>query len=280
MLVRCPRCQFVFASPFKAGNSSFYALAYTYTADKYPQNKWEYDETIRRLDHRFGQRNRYLEIGAGSGVFVKKLIPDFVRPEDATCFEYSSSGADAIHALGIQCLDHNFCNSSELEGRQFDIICLFQVLEHMADLDPLFAKLCELAAPQCDIFVAVPNPLRTEFQEQKGSILDLPPNHVGRWTPGCFEIIAKRFELVLIACQTNRSQSFVEKTKRFVKFTYQRRAQGKTMANRIEQIRNNNLRNLFRLFAAGLYAFGNVPGVLNCADPDLGDSLLAHFRKP
>jgi 2-polyprenyl-3-methyl-5-hydroxy-6-metoxy-1,4-benzoquinol methylase len=279
-LVCCSSCQFGFAVPFKSGSPDFYSLAYKYGADKYPRNKWEYDETIRMLQHRRSRQNRYLEIGAGSGAFVKKLIPDFVKPEDATCIEYSSNGAKAIRAMGIECLDQNVCSASELDGRKFDIICLFQVLEHMDDLDRFFERISDLAAPRCDIFIAVPNPLRTEYQELRGSILDLPPNHVGRWTCRCFEIIAQKFGLLLISCQVNRSQSFSEKAKRFIKFTYLRRTQEVTMANRIEQVRNTGLKKLLRLFASGFYAIGNILDIVRCREPELGDSLLAHLRKP
>jgi SAM-dependent methyltransferase len=279
-LVRCGRCQFVFAMPFTGGDSEFYFLAYTYGAEKYPRDKWEYDEAICCLAHRLGRRNRYLEIGAGSGAFVKKLIPDFVQPEDATCIEYSRNGSRAMRAMGIECLDQDVCAAPGLNGRQFDIICLFQVLEHMADLDRVFSRLYELAAPGCDIVIAVPNPLRTEFQELNGSVLDLPPNHVGRWTPRCFQIMTQRFGLSLVACSTNRTQSFQEKAKRFVKFTYQRRAQKASLANRVEQLRNPGLKMLFRMLVAGVYALEKLPVVLQCAHPELGDSLLAHLRRP
>ena len=145
-LVRCSNCQFVFAFPFRSGGAEFYSLAYTYGAEKYPREKWEYDETIRHLEHRRGRQNRYLEIGAGSGAFVRKVIPDFVEPASATCIEYSQNGLEALLAMGIQCLNQDVRSATELNGSQFDVICLFQVLEHMDDLDQLFTRLRQITS--------------------------------------------------------------------------------------------------------------------------------------
>jgi SAM-dependent methyltransferase len=278
-ILRCAGCQFAFASPLTAGDADFYALAYSFGAEKYPREKWEYDEAFRRLSHRRGRPNRFLEIGAGSGAFVSRLIPDFIEPSDAVCIEYSQNGAAALRSLGVQCLNQDVRSSPALDGRQFDIICMFQVLEHLADLDRLFTRLGQLAAPGCDIFIAVPNPRRSEFQELNGAILDMPPNHVGRWTPRSFEVIGKKFGFSLRYCATNRSQPFMDKAKRFVKFTYLHRAQSRTLANRVEQMSDRRIKMLFRVFVAGLYACQKRSAVFKCMNRNLGDALLVHFQK-
>ena len=45
------------------------------------------------------------------------------------------------------------------------------------------------------LFIAVPNPKCITFNEQNGSLLDTPPNHIGRWSPAAFQILGARHRL-------------------------------------------------------------------------------------
>lgn len=63
----------------------------------------------------------------------------------------------------------------------YDMVCLFQTLEHMAALDDVFAELRRLFAPGGSVFLSLPNGEAIAFQERTTGLWDMPPNHVGRW---------------------------------------------------------------------------------------------------
>jgi hypothetical protein len=69
---------------------------------------------------------------------------------------------------------------------------MFQTLEHMADLETLFAQIRSILAPQGSVFVSFPNAEATDFQESTTGLWDMPPNHVGRWTRTALERFAVR----------------------------------------------------------------------------------------
>jgi SAM-dependent methyltransferase len=126
--------------------------------------------------------------------------------ENIFCTEFSEYGRHQIENWGIKCVPKDI---RELSGQEYekcaDVICLFQVLEHMDGLDVLFEKLNWLLKPGGSIFIAVPNQNMIEFNELNGALLDMPPNHIGRWNRICFEIIGSRHNLTLEDYQVENS---------------------------------------------------------------------------
>ena len=104
-----------------------------------------------------------------------------------------------IRKENIECksMDVRDLSTSEFKG-SFDVICLFQVVEHLDRLDELFNKLSELLKEGGRIYIAVPNDLRIRFNERSGALPEMPPNHVGTWTKDAFQECAKRAGLRLI----------------------------------------------------------------------------------
>jgi SAM-dependent methyltransferase len=208
-VVRCSNCGFCFAVPYIAGDARFYSLAYD-RAD-YPSWKWEYQltyETLQAMAQRREQKSiMLLEIGAGNGAFIKRVAPALTPKECVLCTEYSDYGKAEISRYGITCLSEDIrsMRTEELES-QFDAICMFQVLEHMDGLDDLFGQLTMLARANGSLFVAVPNGRRIEFNELNGALLDMPPNHIGRWNKKCFEVMARRHGWAVIRHQVDRTK--------------------------------------------------------------------------
>lgn len=179
-VVRCRACGFAHAEPFVGGDAAFYGLAYDRT--HYPVDKWEHRVTLAALAALPGQPRTVLEIGAGDGAFLSRLPPHAFRLEDLFATEYSDYGRRAVQALGIRCEAVDVrALSPEHDGR-YDVICLFQVLEHLDRLDEVFARLAALARPGGSLFVGVPNDRCVAFFEQHGALLDMPPNHLSRWS--------------------------------------------------------------------------------------------------
>ena len=139
-----------------------------------------------------------IEIGAGDGAFAKKIANEILPKENILCTEFSEYGRDQIEKSGIKCVPKDIRALSGPEFEKFaDVICLFQVIEYMDRLDVLFEKLNWLLKPGGSVFIAVPNQNMIQFNELNGALLDMPPNHIGRWSKKCFDIIGKKHSFIV-----------------------------------------------------------------------------------
>lgn len=280
-VVRCSNCDLVFASPFVAGNGEFYNLAYPNAA--HPRNKWEYDRTVSALEQMNADGGNALEIGAAFGYFLEKVSPRFIRPESVVATEYHDVPRSALVTQGYQAFDcdirsHPF---DQFEGA-FSFLFMFQVLEHMDDMPGLIDRIGRLAAPHADLFIAVPEPAGIEYWERNGGALDMPPNHISRWSEQAFKAFAKRidFEIVEFAKENIGLSAFI---KADIGSSYLRRAQRPgSIANLVRSLPRSRTRKLLELAIALSAAPSRVPiwfAALRDRTELPGGSIWVHLRR-
>jgi SAM-dependent methyltransferase len=236
-VVQCDKCGFCYSNPYIAGDERFYYLAYPYAG--YPTWKWEFQLTYDVLNKLSKSDLRILEIGAGDGQFIKRIADEIVPKENVFCIEFSEYGRHLIEKLGVKCFSEDVINLSNAELEEsFDIVCMFQILEHMDRLDVLFQKLNWLLKRGGSLFIAVPNPRKIEFDELNGALLDMPPNHIGRWNKTCFEIIGKQNGFQVEDYKVENS-SFTSMARQFVIWRFlQKSKQSGSFENKIQTIKN------------------------------------------
>lgn len=182
-VVKCRSCDFVFAWPFIAGDSEFYNLAFD---DGYPSNKWEFNRTIECIQKRPDfLDSQVLEVGSGIGRFIEHLLEIGIPAGQIVSTEYSEKGINAIQKLGVKVISEDIRKIAEnkmLPSGYFDIVCIFQVVEHMDRLHELMQSMFSLLKPGGHLYIAVPNAARIQFNESNGGLLDIPPNHIGRYS--------------------------------------------------------------------------------------------------
>ena len=280
-VMRCTACGFGFAHPYVAGDESFYTLAYERTS--YPDWKWEYEQTLgvlRSLQAGFDEPPALLEVGAGDGAFVKRVAPSLTPKERVVCTEYSAYGRREIERYGIECLDRDVRDLPlDTYGGRFDVICLFQVLEHLDRLDALFEHLGALAAVRGHLFLAVPNDQRIAFNERSGALLDLPPNHIGRWTREAFEAIAGRHGWRIEAHEIE-PEGPRAKAANFAEFRYMRvRQSAGALAQRAERL-PQPIRRPAQAALAVAYALGRPRALAELVrTPGLGNHQWVHLSR-
>lgn len=256
-VVTCAACQFGFSFPFVAGDSKFYRLAFS--GEGYPPWKWEFQVTLDTLKKLFARDFTLLEVGAGNGAFVRAVAPVLTPKQNIVCTEFSNAGRRAITDYGISCLDQDVrvLDLREYGGR-FDVVCMFQVLEHMDSLDQLFRALQEITCPGAHLFIGVPDASRIQFNELNGALLDMPPNHIGRWQRSAFEALAGQYGWTLQEYRLDPGASYWKKVKTFMIYRYLRLTQdSSTTAHRIEQMKNLLLRRALQMLAIPLYGLGS-----------------------
>lgn len=202
-VIECSDCSFTYADPFIAGDYLFYNIMRHGEAvvDGDVNNAeiwdWEFEEARKCISTITDEHAnpKLLEVGASTGGFIKRIAKELIDKNDILCLEYSEVGVSEIKKLGIeaQSMDvRELANEEKLKGK-FDIVCLFQVFEHLDNYDKLFEAFDYLTAKGASLIMAVPNGERIKFNELNGGLLDLPPNHLGRFNKKSFEMISKKY---------------------------------------------------------------------------------------
>ncbi len=195
--VECSNCTLDFAIPFVAGTKELYSLFYN-APEKGGSINWEHILAKNLIIKKFGIKNladkHVLEFGAGDGAFVKSIAKIGFEPKNITCTESSENCIKALNDAGVKCL-HNelsLLNTAEYENK-FNIIVLFQVLEHLDKIDDVFKTINHISTKNSSLLIAVPNNIIRRYYEKNGIFLDVPPVHISRWNKQSFNFIAKKY---------------------------------------------------------------------------------------
>jgi SAM-dependent methyltransferase len=190
VLHRCTDCMFGFPVPYVAGDAEFYNLA-SGGSQNYPTWRWEFGLTLVELP----RANVILECGAGTGEFLRR-VSGYRR----IALEYDEGALSKLRALGIEAFAQDI---TEFEAHA-DVVCLFQTLEHLAPIDNVFSALRQVLSARGDLFVSVPNGAAIDVQERITGLMDMPPNHVGRWYPETIEAACRKFGFDLVRLEVDR----------------------------------------------------------------------------
>ncbi len=176
-IMQCRLCTFAFGDPFIGGNENFYRILHEQMG--YPPWRWDYDVALAHPRIRSLAGGRALDIGAGSGVFLESLGSAW----ECHAVESSEITRGVLTRKGIPA--HASLESPALQALRgsFDLITLFQVLEHVAEFYPLLRSCRDLLKPGGVLFITVPDGDDMAAQEHMTGCPDLPPNHINRWSP-------------------------------------------------------------------------------------------------
>jgi hypothetical protein len=180
-------------------------------------------------------------------------------------------------AIGVDIRDEAF----PADLGPFDFVFVFQVLEHLDRIDAAFARLAELTTMQGHVFIAVPNLRRIAFNEQHGALLDMPPNHIGRWTIEAFNRVGERHGFCIVEMEHERC-GLMDLAKQDAVSRYLRRAQEpQSLANRVRSRRRSRPRRIaeFAVIASVWPSRLSAWGAALSGLSELGESLWIHMRK-
>lgn len=185
---RCESCQLEYFEPEIFGDADFYARL-SKNPWYYEQSKWEYDvaaDIVARL-----RPETLLEIGCGNGHFIEKISSLGVNIEGV---DINQNAVSVCKSKGLKVDNVNVFDIQ----KSFDIVVLFEVLEHMEDAKGLFDLLVtNLIKPKGFLIIAVPNP-DGYLREIDVNLLDMPPHHNSCWGLKCFEELSARYGLTLV----------------------------------------------------------------------------------
>jgi SAM-dependent methyltransferase len=188
-LYKCQTTGYRFWRPVGvAGDEQFYRDLSAAWPQYYPDWRWEYQHVPARVK----RGDRLLEIGSGRGYFLR-FIEERVK---------SATGLE----LNREAIVEKVCRAAVLPmtieaiaaqaGEKFDVVCSFQVLEHIPQPDA-FLRACVAALAPCgQLILSTPNSDHVAFQ-RKEDAFDLPPHHIGHFSLEVYAKLAKLYGLEL-----------------------------------------------------------------------------------
>jgi 2-polyprenyl-3-methyl-5-hydroxy-6-metoxy-1,4-benzoquinol methylase len=189
-LYRCSATGYeFFHPPGLAGLSTFYEEMQRFPWYYVP---WKWEHQIAKSYLQDGER--VLEVGCGFGFFLKRVSEDM--KVSCTGLEFNDKARSAGMFNNI--LSESIQVYAEHNPEGADMVCTFQVLEHVYDVASFLNACCAALAPGGLLVISVPNN-DSNIQYDKRNVLNMPPHHMGLWRADSLASLVNHFPLVLEA---------------------------------------------------------------------------------
>lgn len=197
LFVNCNDCDLKFYYPPLTGDSKFYDELQEYH-NYYLNIKAEYTEGAKYIS----TTDEILEIGCGEGSFK-----NFINCRTYTGLEFSDTAIKKATAKGLFVLKQQIEEYAPLNKEKFDVVCCFQVLEHVEDPENFIKQSLACLKHGGKFIIAVP--CEDSFIKQAINFyLNMPPHHISRWTDKSLKNIALLHNLELSSLIHEPLQSF------------------------------------------------------------------------
>lgn len=131
-IVRCEKCSLVRSSPIldEASINRLYAESEFIFSDEAPYAAETYIKLVLKLSEKYGVKvERLLEIGCSTGFLLEKALGAGIAEvtgfePSRQCFEHATAGVKK-HII------NDVFEMEKLRGREFDVACTFQVIDHL-----------------------------------------------------------------------------------------------------------------------------------------------------
>jgi SAM-dependent methyltransferase len=206
LILECGDTGYRFYYPFGvAGDETFYQELASKRADV----GLDYDRDWSE-DHEFALNaieasDRVLEIGCNTGKFLER-----VKEKSAQVFglEFNPVAAATAKKRGLDVRNIDIETLAKEALESFDIVCAFQVLEHISEAGYILKACHKIIRPGGKLILSVPNNEPYYQRFSKYEVLNLPPHHVGLWNLKAFARLGEFFDMDLIDHVYSGSTSF------------------------------------------------------------------------
>lgn len=176
---QCQDCGLEFANPMRS-----------WTANHYPMERhtlgFDHLATLANLSAMAS--TRILDIGCADGQFLARAS---ALGHDVTGIDFAAEDVETARQRGLQAYAAEVDQIGKMfKGkRKFQMITLFQLIEHLNEPDRVFSQVSELAEKGGRLVIGCPSDLRytRRFAHpqrlERSDFWDYPPQHTLRWTP-------------------------------------------------------------------------------------------------
>jgi len=186
----CPKCRISWTQPIPANLEPYYPRSYRrYNAIIIAILKFLYRQRVARWNRLFAQPGSALELGCGDGFMLNAL----------RSFGWEVCGTERTEEMAAFAREHFgltvFVENTQPIPREkrFDLVIMFQVLEHLADPLPQLSRAASLLASGGRLVIGVPNfqSWQAEYGRDGWFHLDVP-RHLFHWSPDSLREAAQR----------------------------------------------------------------------------------------
>jgi SAM-dependent methyltransferase len=173
------------------GDGKFYSELQQRLADDY-YHKWKFENQLA-LDV-INAGDKVLDIGCGVGNFL-------VRAQEkatVTGLELNEKAITICRQRGFNVLNEKIEDHAPGNKEQYDVVCFFQVLEHIYAVNPFLENALSVLKKGGKLVIGVPNNEPYFLGYDKYCTLNLPPHHMGLWNKQVFEKTASLFNLKML----------------------------------------------------------------------------------
>jgi SAM-dependent methyltransferase len=186
-LFRCNDTGFRFYYPYGIDGDSLFYGHLQQIEWYYMPWKWEHESVKQRIQ----LTDKVLEIGCGPASFIEKLTKEKI---DCTGLELNKAAVDKARAAGLNVFDEPVQQYSLNHKEEYDIVCSFQVMEHIAQVKDVISASIDCLKSGGKLFISVPNN-NSFLGLDEWNILNLPPHHMGLWNRKSLDNLEKVFPI-------------------------------------------------------------------------------------
>ena len=151
----------------------------------YMKKKWEFTMALNLIN----RQSKILEVGAGGGHFLRLALK---KNHFVSGIELNQKRAANMLAFGYEIKELTMNQLKEKTNERYDVICAFQVLEHVSNPLEFINDMICLLNPGGKIILSVPNAaVMKKIDPDNEDLLNQPPHHMGHWDKDVFYALEK-----------------------------------------------------------------------------------------
>jgi SAM-dependent methyltransferase len=199
-LYKCKKSGYKFYYPFNiTGDSQFYQklqqLDYYYMPWK-----WEHQVCSGLIK----EGDKVLEVGCGTGDFIRTICK---KNQDIQVVGLELNESCVVAERNYKIINKTIEDFSADNVGQFDLVCTFQVLEHIAFVNSFLKAQIKCVKKDGLLVISVPNN-GGFLKNEKFEVLNMPPHHMGLWDEESLRMIGSHFNLELIKVEFEPLQEY------------------------------------------------------------------------
>ncbi|MEL6107637.1 MAG: class I SAM-dependent methyltransferase [Planctomycetota bacterium] len=192
-LLRDERLGVLRFSGCRPGDAAFYE-AVARKKYYYMDDKWEFQAALRAIGSSdTPEDSSILEVGCGAGAFLDQCLASGLNGCEG--LEISPTAIESCHSRGLRVSDTSL-ESLAVQGRRFDVVCAFQVLEHVPDPEQFLRAASAVLSDDGQLILSTPN-AESFLRRFRWCLLDLPPHHLSRWDATAYQRTAEELGLFI-----------------------------------------------------------------------------------
>lgn len=183
-IVNCNGCDFRWFFPVITGTNIFYG--------KLREQNWYYIKEKQEFlfaSQEAGPSDDVLDIGCGEGNFS-----NYIKSKKYVGLELSPTAVLEAKARGINVISQTVEEYAERHPHSADVVCAFQVLEHVANPKSFLAASIRCLRSGGRLVISVPS-ADSFLSLAVNNILNCPPHHVSLWSDEALRSVGRIFGL-------------------------------------------------------------------------------------